>query len=219
MLSTTGQVRAAAPETALDYWQARFAMDARDGRAEAKRLLAEIAAGRDPAMARQEDREALTFGEPIDLYLTEGASHKKASTLKADRGRIEHHLRPLLGKLRADRIVRADSSGCATPLRRQDHHENRRRSEASAGQHCDRWQRRRSSMRCARKHDLGFGIGRGLYVTTQREASRKRPCGKSSASCRKRRSPGWPKLSTRRRKIRQPLPIGGDQAPIFDRLS
>jgi integrase len=77
-------------------------------RAEAKRLLAEVAAGRDPATARHEARKALTFGELIDLYLSEGTTHKKASTLKADRGRIEHHLRPLLGKLRADRIVRAD---------------------------------------------------------------------------------------------------------------
>ena len=77
-------------------------------RAEAKRLLAEVAAGRDPAKTRQEDRKALTFGELIDLYLSEGVSHKKVSTLKADRGRIEHHLRPLLGRLRADRIVRAD---------------------------------------------------------------------------------------------------------------
>jgi integrase len=77
-------------------------------RAEAKRLLAEVAAGRDPATARQADREALTFGELIDLYLAEGVSHKKPSTLKADRGRIEHHLRPLLGKLRADRLTRAD---------------------------------------------------------------------------------------------------------------
>jgi integrase len=77
-------------------------------RTEAKRLLAEVAAGRDPATVRREDRKALTFGDLISLYLAEGVSHKKASTLKADRGRIEHHLRPLLGKLRADRIVRAD---------------------------------------------------------------------------------------------------------------
>ncbi len=77
-------------------------------RSEAKRLLAEVATGRDPATARQEDRKALTFGELIDLYLTEGVGHKKPSTLKADRGRIEHHLRPLLGKLRADRIARGD---------------------------------------------------------------------------------------------------------------
>jgi integrase len=77
-------------------------------RIEAKRLLAEVAAGRDPATARQLERDALTFGQLINLYLTEGTGHKKASTLKADRGRIEHHLRPLLGKLRADRIGRAE---------------------------------------------------------------------------------------------------------------
>jgi integrase len=77
-------------------------------RVEAKRLLAEVAAGRDPAMGRQKEREALTFSELIDLYLAEGVSHKKDSTLKADRGRINHHLRPLLGKLRSDRIGRAE---------------------------------------------------------------------------------------------------------------
>lgn len=77
-------------------------------RAEAKRLLVEVAAGRDPATARQQERDALTFAMLIDLYLAEGAGHKKASTLKADRGRIEHHLRPLLGRLRADRIGRAE---------------------------------------------------------------------------------------------------------------
>jgi hypothetical protein len=50
-------------------------------RIEAKRLLAEVAAGRDPATARQQERDALTFGELIDLYLAEGAGHKKPSTL------------------------------------------------------------------------------------------------------------------------------------------
>ncbi|MGA8401141.1 MAG: integrase arm-type DNA-binding domain-containing protein, partial [Stellaceae bacterium] len=77
-------------------------------RIEAKRLLAEVATGRDPARARKEGRRALTFGELMDLYLSEGVSHKKASTLKSDRGRLEHHVRPLLGKLRVDRIGRAD---------------------------------------------------------------------------------------------------------------
>jgi integrase len=77
-------------------------------RIEAKRLLGEVAAGRDPAVARKEERNALSFGELIDLYLAEGAGHKKPSTLKADKGRIEHHLQPLLGKLRADRIGRAE---------------------------------------------------------------------------------------------------------------
>jgi integrase len=77
-------------------------------RTEAKRLLAEVAAGRDPEAIRKEDRKALTFGELIDLYLVEGAGHKKPSTLKADRGRIKHHLRPLLGRLRTDGVGRAE---------------------------------------------------------------------------------------------------------------
>ncbi len=77
-------------------------------RIEAKRLLAEVAAGRDPASARQDERNALTFGELIDLYLAEGAGHKKLSTIKVDRGRIERHLRPLLARLRADQLGRAD---------------------------------------------------------------------------------------------------------------
>src|ERR1044071_2550402 len=46
-------------------------------RAEAKRLLAEVAAGRDPAAARLEDRRSLRFGELLDLYLAEGVTHKK----------------------------------------------------------------------------------------------------------------------------------------------
>jgi integrase len=77
-------------------------------RAEAKRLLAEVAAGRDPAIAREADRRGITFNELIDLYLAEGVAHKKASTFRVDRGRFEHHLRPLLGKFRIDRITRAD---------------------------------------------------------------------------------------------------------------
>lgn len=77
-------------------------------RGEAKRLLGLVESGADPATDRKADRSRPTFSELIDTYLVEGCSHKKLTTLRADRGRIEHHLRPLLGKLRADRIGRAD---------------------------------------------------------------------------------------------------------------
>jgi integrase len=43
-----------------------------------------------------------------DVYLSEGVAHKKPATLKADRGRIVHHIKPLLGKKRVDAITRAD---------------------------------------------------------------------------------------------------------------
>jgi integrase len=81
---------------------------AETARTEAKRLLGMVAQGDDPAEARQEERNALTVAALCDLYLAEGASHKKPSTLKADRGRIDHHIKPLLGSKRVDAIMRAD---------------------------------------------------------------------------------------------------------------
>jgi len=77
-------------------------------RKEAVLLLGEVAQGMDPADKRRADRHAISFGELCDLYLAEGVAHKKASTIRSDRGRIELHLKPLLGKRRADLVSRAD---------------------------------------------------------------------------------------------------------------
>ncbi len=77
-------------------------------RREALRLLGAIANGADPVATRKADHQALTLAELCDLYLAEGALHKKKSTLKADRGRIVHHLKPLLGRKRIDTIDRRD---------------------------------------------------------------------------------------------------------------
>jgi integrase len=75
---------------------------------EAKRLLGEVARGVDPAEKRSADRKAISFADLCDLYLAEGVEHKKASTLRVDRGRVELHLKPLLGRKRADAITRGD---------------------------------------------------------------------------------------------------------------
>ena len=77
-------------------------------RTEAKRLLGLIASGEDPAERRATQRKALTLAELCDLYLAEGATHKKPSTLKADLGRIVHHIKPLLGRVHVDKVARAD---------------------------------------------------------------------------------------------------------------
>jgi integrase len=77
-------------------------------RREVRKLLGAIAAGEDPATARKAEARAMTLGELCALYLAEGAGHKKPLTLKADRGRIQNHIIPLLGSLRIDRIARAD---------------------------------------------------------------------------------------------------------------
>lgn len=77
-------------------------------RNEAKRLLGLVASGEDPAKHRATERKALTLAELCDLYLAEGATHKKPSTLKTDLGRIVHHIKPLLGRVRVDKVTRAD---------------------------------------------------------------------------------------------------------------
>lgn len=77
-------------------------------RVEAHRLLGDVAHGADPSEARAAGRAAMTFADLCDLYFAEGVAHKKASTLRSDRGRARLHLVPLLGPKRADKITRAD---------------------------------------------------------------------------------------------------------------
>jgi len=64
----------------------------------AKQAAAEVAAGGDPAAAKQRDRSALLVNDVLDEYLKSGAFASKADTTRAvDKGRIDRHLRPLLG--------------------------------------------------------------------------------------------------------------------------
>jgi site-specific recombinase XerD len=76
-------------------------------RREALRLLGDVAKGVDPANKRKADQQAATIADLCDLYLAEGVAHKKHSTLKADQGRIKHHIKPLLGRTRVDALTRA----------------------------------------------------------------------------------------------------------------
>ncbi len=73
-----------------------------------KRLLGEVAKGDNPAEARKAKARAMMLADLCELYFTEGTSHKKPATLRADRGRIRNHILPLLGGLRIDQITRAD---------------------------------------------------------------------------------------------------------------
>jgi site-specific recombinase XerD len=77
-------------------------------RRKAKELLGEVEKGIDLAKRRDADRRAITLSELCEIYLAEGVAHKKPSTLKSDRGRIERHLKPLLGRKRVDAITRGD---------------------------------------------------------------------------------------------------------------
>jgi integrase len=86
-------------------------------RDEARRLLGEIAKGVDPAGDKQAVRKAHTVSELCDMYLedaeagrlmTRRRTRKKASTLVTDRGRIERHIKPLLGRHKTAAVTRTD---------------------------------------------------------------------------------------------------------------
>jgi integrase len=69
--------------------------------------LGAAAAGTDPVRAKQDAQKAgVTVGEVCDWYIREAEAGRllrrngrpiKASTLDSDKGRIEHHIKPLLG--------------------------------------------------------------------------------------------------------------------------
>ena len=79
-------------------------------RKEAAKILGQVAQGADPAKAKQADKAVLTVSELCDRYLQVGVGTKKASTLATDRGRIERHIKPLLGKRRITDVTRTDVS-------------------------------------------------------------------------------------------------------------
>lgn len=81
---------------------------AEQARNEAKRLLGEVAGGRDPAEANAEAKRDLTVAELCDLYVAEGCATKSPTTLASDRGRIERHIKPLLGRKLARSVTRGD---------------------------------------------------------------------------------------------------------------
>jgi integrase len=83
-------------------------------RAEAQRLLGEVKGGEDPAAAKQARRKAANVSELCDLYLADAEAGrlltrrkkpKKRSTLEIDKGRIERHIKPLLGRLKVTAVT------------------------------------------------------------------------------------------------------------------
>jgi integrase len=101
-------------------------------RIEAKRLMGQVAGGGDPCRDRAIEKKAMAFSELCDLYLVEGTAHKKPSTIRNDKARIEHHIKPLIGRKRVDAVTRGDIERLlvdvkgGTSARRQTRSEKRR---------------------------------------------------------------------------------------------
>lgn len=67
-------------------------------RREAKRILGMVAVGKDPAEDKSKLSEGISVSQLCEIYLAEGVATKKASTIKNDKGRIQRHVKPLLGR-------------------------------------------------------------------------------------------------------------------------
>ncbi len=83
----------------------------------AKRILGHVVEGVDPAAEKRAKRKAASVAELCDLYisdveagqiLTRRKIAKKPSTIATDKGRIERHIKPLLGSLKVAAITRED---------------------------------------------------------------------------------------------------------------
>ena len=81
---------------------------AEEARDEALRLLGQVKDGKDPSSAKQAEKDAITVSKLCDLYLKEGNGTKKASTIATDEGRIERHIKPLLGRKRVKDVTAND---------------------------------------------------------------------------------------------------------------
>ncbi len=86
-------------------------------REKARELLGDVSKGLDPATEKGEARKAPTVADLCDKYwkdaeagrlLTRRKIPKKASTLISDKGRIERHIRPLLGKMKVAAVTQND---------------------------------------------------------------------------------------------------------------
>jgi integrase len=85
-------------------------------REQAKRLLGEVAQNGDPAANKHAKRNTRTVAELCDSYLADAKAgrlltrrvQKKASTLAVDHGRIERHIKPLLGSRPVTAVTRQD---------------------------------------------------------------------------------------------------------------
>lgn len=77
-----------------------------------------VKAGKDPLRDRHALRDALTVGELLDTYVaSEKFKIKAASTRSIDLGRIERHLRPLLGKRQVHTLTANDVEKALADIR------------------------------------------------------------------------------------------------------
>jgi integrase len=98
----------------LGRWPALSVVGAREL---AKDAFAALRRGNDPLATRQADRTAITVSDLLDDYLKSSRFSAKATTTQStDKGRIERHIRPVLGKHIAVELLRRDVEKMASDV-------------------------------------------------------------------------------------------------------
>lgn len=101
------------------------ALTVEEAREMAKRELAKVLDGGDPAGEKREHRLAMTVGELCDSYMQAAdkglvlgrkGTAKKASTLYIDKGRVARHIKPLIGSKKARDVTSADIEALKTGI-------------------------------------------------------------------------------------------------------
>lgn len=77
-------------------------------RTEARKVISAGELGLDPAAERLQKRKEIKIADLCDLYLEMGVETKKPLTVKGDRGRINGHIKPLIGMKRVSEVTVAD---------------------------------------------------------------------------------------------------------------
>ena len=87
-------------------------------RRKAKKMLADVQDGADPATERKDDREAPTVAELAEKYLREHAApYKKPRSVEEDQRLLRLHVLPALGRKKVAGITRADITGLHHAMR------------------------------------------------------------------------------------------------------
>jgi integrase len=104
-----------------------------EARDEATRTLAQVTLGADPALARADERAALSLREVAELYLDKHvATKRKPETQRLYRFVLESHVLPSIGSIRASLVTRADVARMqASIIRGRQHRANGGRTTAN----------------------------------------------------------------------------------------
>jgi integrase len=92
---------------------------AEDARIAAKTAISQVTLGADPAAEKREALDALTVADLIDRYLRDGPASKpskRQSTWDIDASNLNRHIRPLIGRLVANSVSRAEAARCISDI-------------------------------------------------------------------------------------------------------